>query len=529
MRRSLALLGALCAIAVVLVSAPTGAGAEATATPPGDDAVVVAIIDSAFVPYHYDFQASQMPQAKNADPSDDLPLDQPANTWLSGFSQANMASFDKLQLTPPSGPNDDPAALAAQDSAKWASVQSSDNSKSAHVYWMPGTKVIAAATFGGSLNGTTADHGNGTSSVSVGNLHGSCPECLAVLLSGDYEQAINWAMRQPWIDAITNSYGISTAVAVRDRVYNGCSLTLQKQAVERGQGIFFSAGNGVENAFTVPNSTLFSCQEGPDWLITVGAINSVDIVYVGTDSISTFTNEPGGTPGSGRPADIASIGDSYPSAYEATTVSGSGAIGFSGTSNATPVVAGEYAHALWEARRDLAGASRGQSGGVIATGVAACGSARPACEIGDGKLSHGELRTALYNAARPTIGVSPGGLVTVQDTADLRYNAQGHGGLVGRIFGDAIWTAERERISGTVFGRRAADVKDPASLTDAAALSYCSQHLWGAWGGGAWHPGQALPAIAAKWPTRAVLTNPCSKLSAPPREPYVSLYGDPNA
>jgi hypothetical protein len=520
--------------ALVAPLAPMARGDVAAPAVAGGDAVVVAVIDSAFTPYHHDFLASHMPQASTPPRSDDLPLDTPASEWLTGFSTAQMASFEPLELTLPTGPDEDPAALEAADAGRWASVQSSTSSRAPHVYWMPGTKIIAAATFGSAIQGPTTSHGTGTSSVSVGNLHGTCPECLAVLLTGDTEKAINWAMRQPWIDVITNSYGISTLSPVpgglvRDRVYNGCALDLQQAAVERGQSIFFSAGNGVENAFTVPNSTLFSCQEGPDWIITVGAINSVDIAYVGTDSISTFTNEPGGSPGSGRPADVASIGDSYPSAYEATTVSGSGEFGFSGTSNATPVTAGIYARALYEARRAMGGPSRTQAAGAVAVGEAGCGTARPDCEVGDGTLTHLELRARLFGAARHTKGTSPAGLVTVPDTKDLRFLAQGRGAFVGRLLGDDTWTSERQRVTGPLLGTHGVSWQDPAAAIYARALSYCSQHLWGRWGGGAWTSGPAAPGNRVTWPTRTALAVDCDHLTAPPREPYVSLYGDPEA
>jgi hypothetical protein len=349
-------------------------------------------------------------------------------------------------------------------------------------------------------------------------------------LTGNQEQAINWAMRQPWIDVITNSYGVSTTLVARDRVYNACNLGLQKTAVNRGQNVLFSSGNGVENAFVIPNSTLFSCQEGPDWIMTVSAINSVDPVYVGTDSISTFTNEPGGADNAGRPADIASIGDSYPSAYEATTTGGSGELGFGGTSNATPVTAGMYARALYDARQQMAGASRIQLGGVISVGAASCGAARPNCEIGDGKLTYVELRDRLYGAARHTVGTSPAGLVTTVDTEDTRNWSEGHGAVLGRIFGADVWASERARITGPLFGTTAAAVKDADEERYARALSFCSQHLWGTWNAGAWTPSKGLPAAAYQnWPTRTTLVKVCPLLKAPPRQPYVALYGDPDA
>ena len=59
-----------------------------------DDAVVVAVIDFGISPYHWDYLASKMPQALNADRSDDLPLRRPASEWLPGFpSPKKFASY----------------------------------------------------------------------------------------------------------------------------------------------------------------------------------------------------------------------------------------------------------------------------------------------------------------------------------------------------------------------------------------------------------------------------------------------------
>ena len=70
------------------------------------------------------------------------------------------------------------AGLDAKDTAKWETVKQS-TAKEINYYWMPGTKVIGAVEFGpNKIHGTPADHGTGTTSVSVGNIHGTCPECL---------------------------------------------------------------------------------------------------------------------------------------------------------------------------------------------------------------------------------------------------------------------------------------------------------------------------------------------------------------
>ena len=81
------------------------------------------------------------------------------------------------------------------------------------LYWAPGTKAFMVDFDGSGFdNETGSSHGNGSASVSAGTIHGTCPECLVVMIpidGGDYEAASNWAMSQPWIDVVTNSWGIS--------------------------------------------------------------------------------------------------------------------------------------------------------------------------------------------------------------------------------------------------------------------------------------------------------------------------------
>jgi len=317
-----------------------------------DDVTVVATIDFNFVPYHWDFLASKMPQALDKNTSNDLPLDRPPHEWLPGFPTPGKAfkSYNRFDLTLDEKNPDTPLiGLDGQDKAEWDKVKKSTYDD-VNYYWMPGTKVIGAVEFGpGKLHGTSQNHGMGVTSVSVGNIHGTCPECLLVFINldnGNTADAIRWAMDQPWIDVISNSYGRGIA-----KVYNGPGLEESKVASERGQSVVFSAGNGVENAFTVTNSTYASAEKGPDWMITVGAVSpGADNPYgpaIGSEH-SSFV-------GAGKPVDVAGLGLSYPSAYRADTVSGTGTSGFSGTSNAAPTIAGTYARALYLARLELDG------------------------------------------------------------------------------------------------------------------------------------------------------------------------------
>lgn len=494
------------------------------ATAPAADAVVVAVIDSGISPYHWDFLASKMPQARTKAA---LPLTKSPDTWLPGFPKKSaFTTFNRLDLTLDSADESRRMSdLHAKDAKKWASVKYSGPS-ARNYYWFPGTKLIGAMSFDyesqtqktvDTADGYKmvpiygsggAEHGQGTTSVSVGNMHGTCPECLLVFLqAGDTaatERALAWAQSQPWIDVVSNSYGLQTVPtgAVRDGLYGG-PVDQQRKASERGQSIVFSAGNGIENAFAVPFSTLTSSVKGPDWVITVGATTPA-----GKDNYT----------GSGKPVDLSGIGSGYPSAYGSTTVSNGGK--FSGTSNAAPTISGTYARGLWVARKAMAGPSRIQSGGVISVGKARCGKARPNCEIGDGKLTAVELRDRLFKGAKSINGgMTPAGVGSIPRVADEHYAAEGYGTYFARLKADdERWLAEFDQLAGPLLGTRA-PLARPADEKDWFIVdSWCRQHIFGAWKDGAWKTGQAIPGPSASAPVREayyVACQPLTKLPIP--------------
>lgn len=488
---------------------------------PGD-ATVVAVIDNAFTPYHWDFLASKMPQHNDRDASNDLPLGSAPDKWLPGFpSPKGFASYRSLDLTFSDEEHAQIAPLDAGDKPKWDEVKQSTDTE-LNYYWIPETKVIGAVDFSGNqIHGPSGSHGTGTSSSAVGNLHGTCPECLVVLISyGDRlsgEAALNWAMDQPWIDVISNSYGFS--LAERDRIYNGGNAEQQRTASERGQTIFFSAGNGISNTFTIPNPTLMSSQEGPDWTITVGAVSpGADNHYgggLGAAHHASYT-------GHGKPADIAGIGSAYPTSYGASTVSETGSAGFGGTSNATPQIAGTYARALYMARRALPGTSRTQEAGVIARGGQfRCASARRNCELRDGRLTAVELRTRLLHGAIHTeagMTVSSFSIGELPPLGEDEFLNEGHGSYFGRETGRLKdYLKEFERIMAPLEGRSKPLERPAGELEWMIVDSFCRQHLWGAWKGGYFIEGKTdLPGIDQMAPIRSVIETGCPSLQPPP-------------
>jgi hypothetical protein len=518
-RTSLALLTvAALAVPAAAVAAPGPSNAK-PAKSPADDAVVIAVIDSGFSPYSQDFLADRMP----ADAAG-MPLSSPPDTWLPGFPSPDaFASYDSLDLTLDGTPGTVMDDLKAKDQAEWDTVQESGDA-GIHYSWIPGTKVVGALTFGpqdddrasdqlvfarkGTIYGRGGgEHGMGSASVSTGNTYGTCPQCLLVFIQyttqDSAERALTWVHEQPWIDAVTNSYGFSAGIAVRDRIYNGSDVETGKLASERGQTTFFSAGNGLENAFTVPNSTLLSSQEGPDWTVTVGAVDPNNKDYTGT----------------GKPADVAGLGRGYPSSRGPNVDSTSN---FSGTSNATPQVAGTYGRTLWEARTALKGASRTQGGDVVATGKPVrCGATRPGCELGDGVLTASELRTRLFEGAKPSAGGYTGGLtnrVSTPAIADQRFAAEGYGVYRGHI--DGAYDAElTTRLLDPLFGRAPAPERPEGEVDWFRVDSECRQHIWGDWSGGAFTSEEETPLPSpdpVAWPTRTAIQSACPVLTAPP-------------
>lgn len=514
---------------VALAKPQIGSALRITRNAEAGDAVVVAVLDGGITPYHWDYLASKMPQHLDDDPRNDLPLNRPPDEWLHDFPspKKTFADYAALDLTlEEKNPEVSPASLDARDAAVWAKVKQSE-AGSINYYWMPGTKVIGAVDFGTTkMHSATSAHGVGTTSSAVGNLHGTCPECLLVFVQtgsrAQGEAAIEWAMAQPWIDVISNSYGYS--LAYRDRIYSGSNTEAQRKASERGQTILFSAGNGNDGAFAVPNTTSFSSQEGPDWIVTVGALTpGEDNYYYQQGYLGQQADQSAYHAsyfGHGKPADVAGIGSNYPSAYTATTIGGTGSSGFGGTSNATPQVAGTYARALYMARKAMAGASRIQSDGVIAFGDYRCGAKRPSCELGDGALTAEELRTRLFHGAVHTeAGFSgPTGIGQLPAIGEEEFLNEGHGSYFGRETGRIKdYLKEFDRVLLPLLGR-AKPLERPEGEREWMIVdSFCRQHIWGSWTDGYYIEGKTeLPGRDPMWPLRSAIEQGCPFLQPPP-------------
>lgn len=465
---------------------PTVASAAA-----GGDVVVIAVVDDGFSPYLFDFASALLPQHRDADPSNDVPLDRSPAEWLHGFDPTAFASFEPMRLNLSADPDADPAALVQRDAAAWASFPASTPDE-VHLRYVPGTKIVGMVDFGGEgFAGGVERHGTRTSGVAAGNLHGTCPECLVVLVqNGGSEAASQWVQSQPWIDVVTNSWASSDAG--RTFVYSGADVGMQRDASERGQTIFWSASNGVDGGGVAPILTYESSQMGPDWIMTVAG-----------------ASPSGGTwSGTGKPADLAALSEAVPSPGGAGLA---GAGEFDGVSAGTPLAAGTFARALYFARAALPGASRAQAEGALAIGEPfACGAERADCELADGVLTAREMRTRfLQGLARTEAGMKLGPSPPAPAVAEEEFAAEGHGTIFGRFLDDEAWAQEVARIVGPITG----DAKPLARPTGEAEWfvvdSYCRQTRWATWRDGD-YDGTNLPPPDPLFPLRQALAAMCA-------------------
>lgn len=496
-----------------------------------EDAVVIAVVDFGFNPYHVEWDAAQHPANRDGDPATDFAFDRPPHEYLSGFPDPDsFASYEALQTTRATDLDVDSWRLRVQDRDAWNAFNGSTGDD-VNFYWLPETKVIGMVSFATRENPAPAAnstaHGARVASVSAGSFYGSCPECLLVYIEHG-PGALAWANSQSWIDVVTNSYGSSGAMArvgneavypwlpapandvwLRSHVYAGDDTRLAKNATERGQTTVFSAGNGARNSYNIPTTPFTSSQRGPDWILRVGAI------YHDTQ------NSPMGV---GKPVDVASLGTAYPSQGH-PTVTSSGTM--SGTSNAAPVTAGMLARVLFEARQAMEGPSRIQEDGVVAVGSFVCGEANPDCVLGDGVLTRDELLERFLHSAvhvvdewqpRVTQVCTPSPLPRVCEwpgvpvvNEEMRFLVEGHGTFFGRSLGLEHWQAEIGGVMDQLAGHTRHNERPDGEAEWFQVISYCNQEFWGQWDQGAWVPGDPLPGPDPMWPTRTALAQGCEE------------------
>ncbi|HEX8003119.1 MAG TPA: S8 family serine peptidase [Mycobacteriales bacterium] len=372
-------------LAAALVAASVAA-APAVAAPPPRPNAVVAVVDTGINPYHVVFR-------------DTSPLAyRHPSTYLPGFPKDAPAL--RLHL----GMKDYWAAVRA-DCQVWNAVQPGK------LYWIPGTRIVGGISFFPvPKNDCDADqptnlpilddggHGTMTASRAASGTYGACRTCRIVAVEmpssvslvspGGSDQApidaIRWAANNAsWIDLQSNSWGPiaplfdptgqTGLLAANKDLDNAVEETAKKHLA------FWASGNGAAfRGGAVGHPTPLSPHLGPSAIIVGGH----DSGYV-----TTWPGFP--------PHLVADACSSRAALHRHVSESGD-EVG-SGTSAATPYVAGGAAQVLLHARTILRDGRTGvRAGGVVASGRRGLVRSGP---LADGVLTMAEWKSLVLSVA----------------------------------------------------------------------------------------------------------------------------------
>lgn len=331
----------------------------------GDGWTVIAVVDTGINPYSSEF--AMAPGQPTSHPSD----------YIDGF---------------PTGARGIDLSCTASDPASGCKGEFADIGDR-ELVWFPGTKVIGAVSVGSSDGPTRIldEHGHGSASASVaaGLTTGTCPKCLLVVVDDIGNDQVNWAVDQPWIDIVTNSWGaLANAGLGPSRGLTGVSfydVSETKEYAEAGGSALFAAGNGATNRFIVPITTYQNELVGADWHYVVGAAFKGGERKVAGSGFPVMTSSWGSASGDAR--------------IDAACHNSNGAgCSHSGTSAATPITAGVLGTVLAEARMMLNDTDEGPEGaGIAASGTPVAGNPW----LGDGVLERKELWSIVAKTAMP--------------------------------------------------------------------------------------------------------------------------------
>lgn len=347
---------------------------------------VVAVIDTGINPYHLEFR-------------DDSPLAlQHPSTYIDGYP----TDIPALELTLDAGSYEE--ALEA-DCALWASVERGK------LYWVPGTKIVGAASFqnasascdSGTLTGEVhildnGGHGTMTASRATAESYGACPECRVVAI--EYTGSVNLinpagsedgpmdaialaAEHRDWIDLQSNSWGpiapVYDPTGLGGLLAANPEFVAEVERVSALQPAFWASGNGAAFRGGALGHPTFLTPHATPSAIMVGGHDS--------GYVQTWPGFP--------PHLVSDSCDSWAAHEDSIHESGDSVGG--GTSGATPYAAGQAARILSDARALLGDTSTGQSAdGVMASGDPGAITSGP---LADGQLTREEWQRILYTTA----------------------------------------------------------------------------------------------------------------------------------
>jgi hypothetical protein len=367
-RRAAAAAGVLAGLAAI-GSLPGLAG---TLNP--EPLAVVALIDTGINPYNVAFR-DRSPIAYRH-----------PSTYIPGYPKTAPA----LRVT-----LDVPYAQAmARDAKLWASV------RPATLYWIPGTRIVGAISFGSggtncpyapappanSVNGPCTehaildDHGHGTMTASraAGSPHSLAPQARIVEIEGLGGKAVRWAADRGWIDVQSNSWIDLTPPPASglqpedDGEFWGYSTSNAfAHAVSRTVTIAASGNGAAYLAGAAPTPTYVLSTAPPGVILVGGHDNGRATLWAGAP-----------------PHVVADAYAGYAAVRDSSTAYRPDPIACC-TSAAAPYAAGGATAIVREARRILGDRRSGIRNGVVARGPARLVSRGP---LADGVFTLEELR-----------------------------------------------------------------------------------------------------------------------------------------
>ena len=394
----------------------------------GRPTTVVAHIDSGVNPYNRNFR-DRSPRAYKH-----------PSTYIPGYPKSAKAL--RLTLDVPYG-----KALKA-DRDVWAGVGRSE------LYWIPGTKIVGAITFGnGGTNCPSAtevppangflqgncdehaildDHGHGTmtASRSAGKLTSLAPGARLVTIEGLGARSVEWAADQGWIDVQTNSWLSLVPPLVPSDVTEAFAKAAAKMMT------LAASGNGTAYVTGFAPTPTYLLSTAPRDVVLVG----------GHDNGKS-------TLWAGAPPHV--VADAYagPTALAGSSTAVKPDPISCCTSAASPYAAGGATALIEEARRILGDRTTGAQGTVYACGPTGVVDSGP---LKDGDLTLAELKDVFFHTAEafPVKGKHDGKIHWAGDPRAPDYTEHGPGAnpfCVGCTTTPLPWNALPKELDGSAY------------------------------------------------------------------------------
>lgn len=341
-------------------------------------------------------------------------IDTGINPYARAFRDDSALAYVHPSEYLPGYPADTPALWLTLNATDLATAYEADkglweNVSDGQPYWIPGTRIVAAVSFGAGGTNCPAvspapplnllagscedrpildDHGHGTMTASrmAAGEHSLCPTCRIVSIEGTGGGSVVWAADQGWIDVQTNSW-LSLVPAGPLQAFDGTSEAFA-YAADKMVAIAAS-GNGA--------AYVTGFAPTPTYLLSTAAPGVVLVGAHDNGRVSPWSGAPAHVLADGF-AGFTALRDSI-DAIEPNPIACC-------SSAAAPYAAGGAARIVQEARALLGDTGVGLRDGRLAVGNASVTEG----PLADGDLTLDELRELLKKtaSARPAEGPDDG-------------------------------------------------------------------------------------------------------------------------